>query len=164
MRVCTKRITPALVAAGWDVETQIREEVSFTKGRIIVRGKLVSRGKGKRADYILSIKQNIRLFNEASIFAGLCTRQEVVLEGSMPLREIMDFCSLDAGHTETFDFVPPQMTKDELLKRFVAVETETTRIGAVFVTKTGKRSEPLQRMITPWDVLSHFHGNGRRGA
>ena len=32
---------------------QIREEVSFTKGRIIVRGKLVSRGKGKRADYIL---------------------------------------------------------------------------------------------------------------
>jgi len=32
---------------------QIREEVSFTKGRIIVRGKLVTRGKGKRADYIL---------------------------------------------------------------------------------------------------------------
>ncbi len=39
--------------------TQIREEVSFTKGRIIVRGKLVSRGKGKRADYILSVKPNI---------------------------------------------------------------------------------------------------------
>ena len=30
--------------------SQIREEVSFTKGRIIVRGKLVSRGKAKRAD------------------------------------------------------------------------------------------------------------------
>ena len=38
---------------------QIREEVSFTKGRIIVRGKLVSRGKGKRADYILYYKTNI---------------------------------------------------------------------------------------------------------
>lgn len=59
--ICTKRIVPALVAAGWDVETQVREEVSFTRGRIIVRGKLVSRGKGKRADYILSIKPNIRL-------------------------------------------------------------------------------------------------------
>lgn len=59
--ICTKRITPALVSSGWDIETQIREEVSFTKGRIIVRGKLVSRGKGKRADYILSIKPNIRL-------------------------------------------------------------------------------------------------------
>lgn len=38
---------------------QIREEVSFTKGRVIVRGKLVSRGKAKRADYILYFKPNI---------------------------------------------------------------------------------------------------------
>ena len=44
---------------GWDVMTQIREEVSFTKGRIIVRGKLVTRGKAKRADYILYYKPNI---------------------------------------------------------------------------------------------------------
>jgi len=39
--------------------TQIREEVSFTKGRIIVRGKLVTRGKAKRADYILYYKPNL---------------------------------------------------------------------------------------------------------
>ena len=51
--ICTKFITPALRKAGWDEMLQIREEVSFTKGRIIVRGKLVSRGKAKRADYIL---------------------------------------------------------------------------------------------------------------
>ena len=54
--VCTKLITPALVAAGWNVQTQIREEVSFTKGRIIVRGRLVTRGKAKRADYVLYYK------------------------------------------------------------------------------------------------------------
>jgi type I restriction enzyme, R subunit len=41
--------------------SQIREEVSFTKGRIIVRGKLVSRGKAKRADYVLYYKPNIPL-------------------------------------------------------------------------------------------------------
>ena len=40
--ICTKFITPALRKAGWDEMAQIREEVSFTKGRIIVRGKLVS--------------------------------------------------------------------------------------------------------------------------
>jgi type I restriction enzyme, R subunit len=51
--ICTKFITPALKKAGWDEMTQIREEVSFTKGRIIVRGKLVTRGKAKRADYVL---------------------------------------------------------------------------------------------------------------
>ena len=57
--ICTKFITPALHKAGWDEMTQIREEISFTKGRIIVRGKLVSRGTAKRADYILSYKPNI---------------------------------------------------------------------------------------------------------
>jgi len=38
---------------------QIREEVTFTAGRVIVRGKLVARGKSKRADYILYYKSNI---------------------------------------------------------------------------------------------------------
>ncbi len=57
--ICTKFITPAVKKAGWDEMTQIREEVSFTKGRIIVRGKLVSRGEGKRADYILYYRPNI---------------------------------------------------------------------------------------------------------
>src|SRR6478735_11466993 len=59
--ICSKFITPAVRNAGWDEMLQIREEVSFTKGRIIVRGKLVSRGKAKRADYILYFKPNIPL-------------------------------------------------------------------------------------------------------
>src|SRR3972149_5491127 len=57
--ICTKFITPNIEKAGWDVQSQIREEVYFTKGRIIVRGKLVTRGKAKRADYILYYKPNI---------------------------------------------------------------------------------------------------------
>jgi type I restriction enzyme R subunit len=57
--ICTKFITPAITAAGWDLHTQIREEVSFTKGRVIVRGKLHTRGVQKRADYILYYKSNI---------------------------------------------------------------------------------------------------------
>ncbi|MDP1977517.1 EcoAI/FtnUII family type I restriction enzme subunit R [Undibacterium sp.] len=59
--ICTKYITPAVTSAGWDLHTQIREEVSFTKGRIIVRGKLHTRGEQKRADYILYYKSNIPL-------------------------------------------------------------------------------------------------------
>gem|GEM_PF-6474433 len=38
-RICTKYITPALTMAGWDLQLQIREEVSCTAGRINVRGK-----------------------------------------------------------------------------------------------------------------------------
>jgi type I restriction enzyme R subunit len=57
--VCTKFISPAVMQAGWDLTSQIREEVFFTKGRIIVRGKLVTRGKRKFVDYILYYKPNI---------------------------------------------------------------------------------------------------------
>jgi len=42
--ICTQFITPAIVRAGWDLSTQVREEVSFTAGRVIVRGKLVAHG------------------------------------------------------------------------------------------------------------------------
>ncbi|MEC4748548.1 DEAD/DEAH box helicase family protein [Methylomicrobium sp. Wu6] len=51
--ICAKYITPSLIQSGWDEVTQIRREVFFTKGRIIVRGRLVTRGKAKRADYVL---------------------------------------------------------------------------------------------------------------
>ena len=59
--ICSKYITPAVLSAGWDLHSQIREEVSFTKGRIIVRGKLHTRGEQKRADYILYYKSNIEM-------------------------------------------------------------------------------------------------------
>ena len=59
--ICTKFITPSLVAAGWDLDTQIREEVGFTDGRIYVRGKIHARGAKKRVDHILYYKPNIAL-------------------------------------------------------------------------------------------------------
>jgi type I restriction enzyme R subunit len=57
--ICTKFITPALEQAGWDTLTQIREEVTFTNGRVIVRGRVHTRGATKRADYILYYKPGI---------------------------------------------------------------------------------------------------------
>jgi hypothetical protein len=36
--ICSKFIGPAVKRAGWDGMMQIREEVAFPKGRIVVRG------------------------------------------------------------------------------------------------------------------------------
>lgn len=57
--ICTKFINPAIEKAGWDMRRQVREEVYFTDGRIIVQGKLYTRGRSKRADYILYYKPNL---------------------------------------------------------------------------------------------------------
>ncbi len=75
--ICSKFITPALVNSGWNLESQIREEVSFTNGRIFVKGRLAVRGKAKRADYILYYKPNIPIAvieakdNNHSVRAGI---------------------------------------------------------------------------------------------
>ena len=53
-------ITPAVEKAGWD-KNQIRYEYAFTAGRIILRGSITSRGKKKRADYLLFYKPNFPL-------------------------------------------------------------------------------------------------------
>lgn len=59
--VCTKLITPAVERAGWDIQSQVREEVSLTAGRVMQRGRLVARGTAKRADYVLYLKPNVPL-------------------------------------------------------------------------------------------------------
>ncbi len=54
--ICTKLILPALVRAGWDIQRQVREEVTFTQGRVIVRGRLHTRGERRRADIVLYLQ------------------------------------------------------------------------------------------------------------
>lgn len=75
--ICTKFITPAVEKSGWNKHTQLLEEVSFTDGKIYVRGKLTARGAQKRADYILYYKPNIPIAiieakdNKHSVRAGI---------------------------------------------------------------------------------------------
>ena len=59
--VRAKYIDPSIRNAGWNEETQIRREFSFTDGRIFVKHGKVIRGKRKKADYILSYKTNFNL-------------------------------------------------------------------------------------------------------
>lgn len=69
-------ITPAVEQSGWD-KKQIRYEYAFTSGRIILRGNITSRGKQKRADYLLFYKPNLPLaiieakYNNHPVGAGL---------------------------------------------------------------------------------------------
>jgi type I restriction enzyme R subunit len=48
--VCTKYIIPALVADNTWGQGQMREEVYFKKGRVLVHGKISKRGNAWRAD------------------------------------------------------------------------------------------------------------------
>lgn len=57
--IISKYILPAIEQSGWNRQTQMKEEVAFTDGRIFVKGKKTKRGMRKRADIILYYKANI---------------------------------------------------------------------------------------------------------
>lgn len=95
----------------------------------------------------------IGVFNEAAVFDYLWSENEKIVGRSMSVQEILAHCQLDATHTETFSFVGPRVSLEDLVDMFRALQSPTTRVGAVFVTASGKSIETLQRLITPWDVL-----------
>lgn len=100
--ICTKCITPALEKAGWDKQTQLLEEVSFTDGKIYVRGKLTTRGATKRADYILYYKPNIPIAiieakdNNHSVRAGI--------QQALDYAQILDIPSVFSSNGDGFFF------------------------------------------------------------
>lgn len=75
--ICSKFILPAIVGAGWDLHLQIREQKTFTAGRIQIHGKSISRGEKKRADFILYYRNHLPIAvieakdNAHSVSAGL---------------------------------------------------------------------------------------------
>lgn len=97
--ICTKYIIPALIYAGWDTQKQVLEEVSFTDGKIYVRGKLTARGARKRADYILYHKANIPIAiieakdNNHTVRAGI----QQALDYSRILNDTSAFCCISSA-------------------------------------------------------------------
>ncbi|MGG0411171.1 DEAD/DEAH box helicase family protein [Peribacillus simplex] len=124
-----KYITPAIQKAGWDIMDDVFCEYSFTDGRVIVRGNLTTRGKAKRADYLLFHKKNYPI----AIVEAKDNKQEVGtgMQQALGYAEILDvpfaFSSNGDGFIEhdrltgkerelTLDEFP---TREELWKRYV---------------------------------------------
>ena len=69
----TKYITPAIVSAGWDIQTQVFEEYSVTAGRIVVRGRMHTRKAPRRADYVLCYQKN----QPIAVVEAKCNKHQV---------------------------------------------------------------------------------------
>ena len=114
--ICTKFITPAIEQAGWNRNTQFLEEVSFTDGKIYVRGKLTARGKQKRADYILYYKPNIPIAiieakdNRHSIRAGI--------QQALEYAKILDIPCVFSSNGDGFLFHDRTINAGEIEKEF----------------------------------------------
>lgn len=130
----TKFITPAIVGANgekWNVMTQVREEVYFTKGRVIVRGKKVHRGEAKKADYLLYFKPNIPIAileakdNNHAVGAGM--------QQALEYAEILDIPFVYSSNGDAF------------------LEHDRTRASG-----TVEREIPLDQFPTPDELWARY--------
>jgi type I restriction enzyme, R subunit len=112
--ICTKFINPALANAGWDLRKQVREEVSFTDGRIIVQGQLHTRGKRKRADYILYYKPNVPI----AIIEAKDNNHNVGdgMQQALEYSEILDIPFVFTSNGDSFLFHDKTLSSGELEK------------------------------------------------
>ncbi|MBU1172682.1 MAG: DEAD/DEAH box helicase family protein [Proteobacteria bacterium] len=161
--ICTKFITPSIVAAGWR-QRQLREEVPITEGRIMVRGNLASRisnpevkGGPKRADYVLYAKPNIPIavieakINKHPIGHGM---QQALLYAEM-LDAPFAFSSNGDGflmHDRTG--LTDQTEKELALKEFPNPEA----LWTLFETWKGISSEPDKSIV---DQAYYSDGSGK---
>lgn len=114
--ICSKYINPAIEKAGWDMHSQVLEEVTFTDGKIYVRGKLTARGERKRADYILYYQDNPIAIIEAkdnkhSVRSGI--------QQALNYARILDIPSVFSSNGDGFVY-HDRTAKDE------SIETELT--------------------------------------
>ncbi len=70
--VCTELITPALERVGWNIQSQVHEEVSLTAGQVMDRGRLLAFGKAERPDYVLYLNPNLPL----AVVEAIRTRED----------------------------------------------------------------------------------------
>jgi len=114
-------ITPAIENAGWD-KKQVRMEFPFTDGRVILRGNVTARGVRKKADYLLSYKNNRPLAiveakdNKHSVGAGL--------QQAIDYAEILDIPYVYASNGDGFveQNLITGTCKDLLLEEFPSPE------------------------------------------
>ena len=156
--ICTKFITPAVEKSGWNKQTQFLEEVSFTDGKIYVRGKLAARGERKRADYILYYKPNIPVAiieakdNKHSVRAGI--------QQALDYARILDIPCVFSSNGDGFLFHDRTAT-DENIETELSIENFPTPEQLWEKYKTYKGiATPLAEKIAAQDYYSD--GSGRK--
>jgi type I restriction enzyme R subunit len=171
---CRRFVVPKLQAAGWDVEPcQIREQVTFTDGRIVVIGRKGSRRPGKRVDYLLRYRPDYAIaVVEAKPDYKLAT------DGLQQAKDYADLLGLKFAYATNgkdiveFDYltgreseVPTFPTPAELWSRLTSQEHLSPETGSKLLTPTydlgGSRLRYYQEIAINRSVQAILQGQKR---
>lgn len=178
--IITKYILPAIEASGWDKQTQIREEVSFTAGRIFVKGKKAKRGEKKRADIIIYYKSNIPVAvveakdNKHPMGAGMQQALEYAGTLDIPVAiasngdgfviQYRKNCGNVVSENADLDHFPTPAELWECYKKYNGLETqnaEETSLSSYFFDAEGRTPRYYQRIAINRTVEAIARGQNR---
>lgn len=77
------------------------------------------------------------------------------IDGETRFTDLARYIGLDADRQESFRFVTPGARLSDIANAFDKAKERGDRLGMVFVTAHGSRDEPIEGILTAWDVIKN---------
>lgn len=118
--IITKRVMPAILDAGWNDTTQIRQEVKLRDGKVIVRGKVAARRTVKSADIVLYHKRGMPL----AVIEAKANKHEIGkgMQQGIEYAHLLDVPFVFATNGDGFIFRDATAAEGELLEKTITLE------------------------------------------
>ncbi|CAM3471285.1 DEAD/DEAH box helicase [Escherichia coli] len=118
--IITKCVMPAILNAGWDNTTQIRQEVKLRDGKVIVRGKVAARRTVKSADIVLYHKPGIPL----AVIEAKANKHEIGkgMQQGIDYARLLDVPFVFATNGDGFIFRDATAAEGECLEKQITLD------------------------------------------
>lgn len=118
--IITKCVMPAILNAGWDNTTQIRQEVKLRNGKVIVRGKVAARRTVKSADIVLYHKPGIPL----AVIEAKANKHEIGkgMQQGIEYARLLDVPFVFATNGDGFIFRDATAAEGECLEKQITLD------------------------------------------
>ncbi|EGD7151489.1 DEAD/DEAH box helicase family protein [Shigella dysenteriae] len=118
--IITKCVMPAILNAGWDNTTQIRQEVKLRDGKVIVRGKVAARRTVKSADIVLYHKLGIPL----AVIEAKANKHEIGkgMQQGIEYARLLDVPFVFATNGDGFIFRDATAAEGECLEKQITLD------------------------------------------
>ena len=94
----------------------------------------------------------VGVFSENTLLSCLLDGETVTIGNDIRFSDIQEYLPIDQHRAESFRFISQEMPVSEIEDLFAEATKRPERIGLLFVTKNGLKTEKLLGIISPWDV------------
>ena len=103
---------------------------------------------------ILEDGKVVGVFSENTLLRCLLDEGLVAIDDTARFSDIEKYLPLECPRAESFLFIGKHTLASDIEDMFANALKENERIGLLFVTESGKQTEKLLGIISPWDVAA----------